>query len=157
MAVCAQPFRKGIHYETLPGMNAASTEKSSPLQPSECLFTLYHQDMEAARRFYGEHLGLALREATYDWYVGYWLNAECTVTLSISTSPDEYAQWGADGKGVVLDVFVSDVDAMYSDLSAKGVPFDHPPKDFPWGLRHARCVDPAGYRLNLTSYVPRTH
>ena len=129
------------------------TESDIPFQATECMITLYHSDMPAARHFYEEQLRLELREATYDWYVGYWLTPAHTITLSISSSPSENAQWGADGRGVVVDLVVADVDKTYGEISKRGVVFEHPPKDFPWGLRHAKFKDPAGYTLTITSYV----
>jgi len=129
------------------------TESDIPLQATECMITLYHSDMPAARHFYEDQLGLELREATYDWYVGYWLNPAHTITLSISSSPSENAQWGADGRGVVVDLVVADVDKTYRELLQRGVVFEHPPEDFPWGLRHAKFKDPAGYTLTITAYV----
>ena len=129
------------------------TESDNPLRAAECMLTLYHTDMPAARLFYEDQLGLELREATYDWYVGYWLTPAHTITLSISSSPTENAQWGADGRGVVVDFVVADVDKTYRELLQRGVVFEHPPKDFPWGLRHARFKDPAGYTLTITGYV----
>jgi len=122
-------------------------------QATECMITLYHSDMPAARHFYEDQLGLELREATYDWYVGYWLTPAHTITLSISSSPSENAQWGADGRGVVVDLVVADVDKTYGELLQRGIVFEHPPKDFPWGLRHAKFKDPAGYTLTITGYV----
>ena len=124
------------------------------LEASEILITLYHPDMAAARRFYEDTLGLELREATYEWYVGYWLNGEHSLTLGISSSPEEIEQWGADGRGLVFDFMVSDVDATYRSLLEQGVHFEHGPTDFPWGLRTAKFKDPAGYTLAISSYAP---
>ena len=124
------------------------------LGATEILTTLYHPDMAAARRFYEEQLGLELREVTYAWYVGYWLNDEHTLTLGISSSPEELAQWGADGRGVVLDFMIPNVDDTYRTLLERGVIFEHEPMDFPWGLRTAKFKDPAGYTLAISSYAP---
>ena len=123
------------------------------LGTTECLVTLYHRDMPAARAFYEGKLGLEIREVTYEWYVGYWVTPEHSVTLAISSSPSENEQWGADGRGVVFDFLVPDVDKTYQELTQHGVEFLHPPTDFPWGLRHAKFKDPAGYTLVITSYV----
>jgi lactoylglutathione lyase len=40
--------------------------------------------------------------------------------------------------------FVEDVDAVYADLSAKGVQFVRPPTDRAWGMRTAHFRDPEG-------------
>ena len=129
------------------------SERDSPLQSTECLVTLYHQDMSSARHFYEDKLGLELREVTYDWYVGYWLAPSHYTTLCISSSPSENEQWGAEGRGVVVDFMVADVDETHRQLLQRGVVFEHPPTDFPWGLRQAKFKDPAGYTLSISGYA----
>jgi catechol 2,3-dioxygenase-like lactoylglutathione lyase family enzyme len=124
------------------------------IAPSESFVILYHEDMPAARRFYEEILGLELREVTYEWFVGYWISDKHEMTLCISSSPEERAKWGAAGRGVVVDFVVSDVDGAYRHLVERGVLFDEPPTDKPWGLRTASLRDPAGYTLTITSYPP---
>ncbi len=74
------------------------------------------------------------------------------LTLCISSSPDEIAQYGEQGKGVVVDFVVDDVDQVFAELSDKGVDFDEAPCDEPWGLRTSTLRDPAGSGLTITSY-----
>jgi predicted enzyme related to lactoylglutathione lyase len=122
------------------------------IAPTESFVILYHEDMPAARRFYETVLGLEIREVTYDWFVGYWVSPKREMTLCISSSPEERARWGAGGKGVVIDFVVPDVDDAYARLVERGVEFQEPPTDMPWGLRTATFLDPAGYTLTITSY-----
>lgn len=122
----------------------------------ECFITLYHPDIAAARHFYEEMLGLEVREVTYEWYVGYWVTKDRSLTFAISSNPEENRQWGADGRGAVVDFVVEDVDKSYAELMQSGVVFETPPTDYPWGLRHARFKDPAGYTLCITGYAPET-
>jgi len=124
------------------------------ITPLESFVILYHEDMPAARLFYEGKLGLELREETYEWFVGYWVSSKHEMTLCVSSSPDERARWGAGGKGVVIDFVVVDVDTGYAHLVSQGVEFCEPPTDMPWGLRTATFLDPAGYTLSLTSYLP---
>jgi predicted enzyme related to lactoylglutathione lyase len=124
------------------------------IAPRESFVILYHEDMPAARHFYEDLLGLQLREVTYDWFVGYWISPRHEMTLCISTSPAERARWGAAGKGVMIDFVVPDVDESYRQLLDRGVRFVEPPMDQPWGLRTATLLDPAGYTLTITSYLP---
>ena len=129
------------------------TEPHRPLQVTESLITLYHSDMASARHFYEDLLGLEVREVTYDWYVGYWLTPSRSTTLCISSSPSENERWGAEGRGVVVDFMVADVDETHRKLLQRGVVFEHPPRDRPWGLRQAEFKDPGGYTLNISGYV----
>lgn len=48
------------------------------------------------------------------------------------------------GSRGLLAASVTDVDAAYDELKAKGVTFVRPPTDQPWGLRTAHFVDPEG-------------
>jgi lactoylglutathione lyase len=124
------------------------------IAPRESFVILYHEDMPVARHFYEDLLGLELREVTYEWFVGYWISPRHEMTLCISTSPAERARWGAGGKGVVIDFVVADVDKSYRQLLGRGVSFVEPPTDRPWGLRTAALLDPAGYTLTISSYLP---
>jgi uncharacterized glyoxalase superfamily protein PhnB len=122
------------------------------ISPTECFVIIYHEDMAAARVFYEEILGLQICEVTYDWFIGYWVTEKHEITLCISSSPDERRQWGASGKGVVIDFMVSNVDESYSRLASLGVNFIEPPMDKPWGLRTATLLDPAGYTLTISAH-----
>ncbi len=122
---------------------------------SESFVILYHEDMAAARAFYEGQLGLEVRQVIYDWFIGYWVSKKHEMTLCISTSPDEWKQWGSNGKGVVVDFVVPDVDTAYVHLAERGVGFVEPPTDKPWGLRTASLLDPAGYTITITSYLKR--
>lgn len=126
------------------------------ISPLESFVILYHPDMPAARSFYEGKLGLELREVTYEWFVGYWISSKHEMTLCISSSPEECARWGAQGKGVVVDFVVEDVDAAYQQLLNEGIQFVEPPTEKPWRLRTATFLDPAGYTLTITSY-PKGH
>lgn len=123
------------------------------ISPLESFVILYHEDMQAARRFYEGKLGLELREVTYEWFVGYWISSKHEMTLCISSNPEEHLRWGAAGKGVVIDFVVADVDATYQQLLSQGIDFVEPPMDMPWRLRTAMFQDPAGYTLSITSYL----
>jgi hypothetical protein len=54
----------------------------------------------------------------------------------------------------VIDFVVPDVDAAYALLTSRAAKFVEPPTDKPWGLRMATFLDPAGYTLMVTSYLP---
>jgi catechol 2,3-dioxygenase-like lactoylglutathione lyase family enzyme len=44
---------------------------------------------------------------------------------------------------------VHDVDEVYSSLRSKGVKFDDPPTNRPWGTRSAGFKDPEGYVVEI--------
>ena len=46
-----------------------------------------------------------------------------------------------------------DIDAMYADLSAKGVKFQGPPEDYEWNARCAYFTDPDGMLWELYAWL----
>ena len=54
-------------------------------------------------------------------------------------------------KEPTLYFMVKDVDRAYADLSAKGVPFEGPPADMPWGHRVVSTTDPEGRKVMLAT------
>jgi catechol 2,3-dioxygenase-like lactoylglutathione lyase family enzyme len=51
-------------------------------------------------------------------------------------------------------LIVDDVDALFREITARGVPVREPPEDPPWGGREMCVVDPDGNRLRFASPKP---
>lgn len=98
------------------------------------------EDMQAALRFYVDTLGFEKAE---------W-------------SGDEFANVGLDGGSIYLSlgdqgrggawvwIGVDDVEPLYEDLKARGVPILMPPTNFDWALE-MRVADPDGNVLRFGS------
>jgi predicted enzyme related to lactoylglutathione lyase len=54
-------------------------------------------------------------------------------------------------KEPTLYFMVRDVDKAYTELAAKGVQFEGPPADMPWGHRVVSTIDPEGRRVMLAT------
>ena len=54
-------------------------------------------------------------------------------------------------KEPTLYLMVKDVDRAYANLSTKGVQFEGPPADMPWGHRVVSTMDPEGRRVTLAT------
>ncbi|TMI30877.1 hypothetical protein E6H28_05190 [Candidatus Bathyarchaeota archaeon] len=50
---------------------------------------------------------------------------------------------------VEVHLEVNDVDKVYSSLKSKGVKFDGPPANRPWGTRSAGFKDPEGFVVEI--------
>jgi uncharacterized glyoxalase superfamily protein PhnB len=50
---------------------------------------------------------------------------------------------------VEVHLEVNDVDEVYSSLKSKGVKFNDPPANRPWGTRSAGFKDPEGYVVEI--------
>ncbi|HUP24423.1 MAG TPA: VOC family protein [Thermoanaerobaculia bacterium] len=46
-------------------------------------------------------------------------------------------------------IVVGDLDGLYREIVAKGVPVAEPPEDTPWGTREMNVIDPDGNRLRF--------
>jgi uncharacterized glyoxalase superfamily protein PhnB len=110
------------------------------------------KDTEAARAFYGRHLGA---KVVFDcgWYV--------TLRLGGADGPEVSFATPHGGQGTIvppgavsLYVEVDDVDAEFERVRATGAPLAAPPSDKPWGDRSFELVDPAGVRVYLFSPRP---
>jgi catechol 2,3-dioxygenase-like lactoylglutathione lyase family enzyme len=111
-------------------------------------------DLDAARRFYGESLGLELRDES-----PYALVAQVSGTMLRITAVDE----PASAPYTVLGWAVPDIEATVDDLTARGVRFtryegmDQDPRAIwtaPGGAKIAWFLDPDGNNLSVTQFVP---
>jgi catechol 2,3-dioxygenase-like lactoylglutathione lyase family enzyme len=109
------------------------------------------QDPEAVRRFYVETLGFAnaIAPAGQPFFTVFMTPSASAwfMTPSGDQAPES---WQPPGEPV-LYAFVEDVDRAHAALAAKGVVFDQPPRDMPWGHRVAILRDPEGRRICLAT------
>lgn len=109
---------------------------------------LYVPQLEAAAQFYGELLGLplALDQGTCRIYR---LAAQSYLGLCQREGIDS-----APKTGVIVTLLSPEVDAWYAYLSARGVPFEQPPKlNATYGIYHCFLRDPAGYLVEIQRFL----
>lgn len=104
---------------------------------------LWVDDLAAARRFYGEALGLA-QLWEQPTAIGYDVGVTLIVELDGGDAGEDLV-----GRFAGLSLEVDDMDAAHADLTAKGVVFVSPPARMPWGGVLAHFKDPAGNVLTL--------
>lgn len=104
-------------------------------------------------RFYVDTLGLPVVGS----FAGYRIVFIAVGSVTIELEEDLEADEGRAGRGWQhLALEVADVDAAYADLTARGVPFDQPPANFPDYAPRARNAffrDPDGNALELFQWV----
>jgi catechol 2,3-dioxygenase-like lactoylglutathione lyase family enzyme len=106
--------------------------------------TLWVRDVGVARDWYAHNLGL--RDVA---------RREHFVLMGTDDAPRLGLREGeplADAARVHLHFDVPDVDALYDALRGRGVPFESPPTNKPWGFRIAVLRDPDGHTVEL--YTP---
>lgn len=106
--------------------------------------TLPARDMDATLAFF-DRLGFRL-VARYGEYGGaYAILARADLEL-------HFFEHGAiDPKQNYAGCYirVEDVDGLYAELVANGVPIPHGPDDKPWGMREFAVLDPCGNLLRI--------
>jgi catechol 2,3-dioxygenase-like lactoylglutathione lyase family enzyme len=102
-------------------------------------------DMDAARRFYGEVLGLDIL-MDMGWIATYGCGETMTVQMS-------FMEQGGSGTPVPdLSIEVDDVDATLEGMKRAGFAVEYGPADEPWGVRRFYVRDPFGRLVNVLQH-----
>jgi predicted enzyme related to lactoylglutathione lyase len=97
-------------------------------------------DMDKAVKFHRDVLGLALKFESPDW--SEFVTGETTLALHPASEKNPAGK-------VELGFTVSDVEAFYREMSAKGVLFSMPPKKQDFGGVLAQFVDSEGAHCSV--------
>jgi predicted enzyme related to lactoylglutathione lyase len=134
---------------------AAPRKPAMPASPPSAIGMMSHHldytthDLGAVRRFYTEVLGFS--KFNHDPNMNY-LYVETGTSSSVGFMPPmEDMGTPSPAKEPTLYFIVEDVDGVYASLSAKGVMFEGPPADMPWGHRVIRTADPEGRVVMLAT------
>ncbi len=102
-------------------------------------------DVTAAKRFYGDILGLDLL-MDFGWIATYGSQEKMNVQLSFMT------EGGSGAPAPDLSIEVDDVDAALARMQDAAVPIVYGPADEPWGVRRFFVRDPFGNLLNILQH-----
>ena len=103
-------------------------------------------DVAAAKRFYGDVLGLDLL-MDQGWIATYGSSAEMSVQISFA------AQGGSDTPVPDISIEVDDLDAALLRVRAAGFAVEYGPAVEPWGVRRFYTRDPFGKLVNILAHV----
>lgn len=109
---------------------------------------IWVNDMDAARRFYGETLGLKPRW-DYGAVVGFEVGEPDGPQFIVELDDRSHDEESLVGRFVGCSLSVDDIEAIYGELVAKGVQFLGPPEKQPWRGTLAHFKDPSGNTLTL--------
>lgn len=102
-------------------------------------------DIEGAREFYADYLGLSAESFNLGWVARLGTPDE-RVHLQLvtrdATAPEDS----------VASISVDDIDAAYAQARERGYEIVHPLTDEPWGLRRFLVRAPDGNVLNINSH-----
>ena len=103
-------------------------------------------DVAAARRFYGDVLGLDV-VMDHGWITTYGAPAQMSVQVSIA------AEGGSGTPVPDLSIEVDDLDAALEGMRAAGFAIEYGPADEPWGVRRFHVRDPLGKLVNILGHL----
>ena len=108
---------------------------------------IYSVDLARGLEFYRDMLGFQV----VDEYPGVYVRlrspgSNTTIALHLV---DRGMRMDPSWEGLRLYFEVKKLDAVCKELFDKGVVFLQPPKDMPWGWRHAYLRDPDGHEISL--------
>jgi len=113
-------------------------------------------DVAATVRFYRDNFRFKpLFEA--DWYVHLQSEEDETVNLAVLDQTHETIPEAGRGKGVgglLLNFEVEDVDAVYEEALANGLPILQAVRDEDFGQRHFITRDPNGVLIDVIKPIP---
>jgi predicted enzyme related to lactoylglutathione lyase len=102
-------------------------------------------DVEAAKSFYTDYLGLRIEEFNMGWVARYTspdTGANVQLVTRDATSPDDS----------VISVQTDDVDGAYEEARQLGYEIVHPITTEPWGVRRFLVRAPDGNIVNVVRH-----
>ena len=126
----------------------SETKEMNPWPKGISAITLFVEDLESTKQFYGKVFGLPVvfedNNSTVFKFGDTLVNLLKITEAQGLIEPAKVASHEA-GSRFVFTIPVDDVDAMCAELTAHGVKLLNGPMDRPWGIRTASFVDPGGH------------
>ena len=126
----------------------SETKEMNPWPKGISAITLFVEDLESTKKFYGKVFGLPVvfedNNSTVFKFADTLVNLLKITEAQGLIEPAKVASHEA-GSRFVFTITVDDVDAMCAELTTRGVKLLNGPMDRPWGIRTASFVDPGGY------------
>jgi catechol 2,3-dioxygenase-like lactoylglutathione lyase family enzyme len=104
--------------------------------------TLWVQAYDDCLAFYRDQLGLPL-EAADENFAQFTTQGTHLYLHRLGSAPPLREH------SLEIHFEVPDVDEAYESLLERGVRFDSPPANMPWGTRMAACRDPEGFHVEI--------
>jgi predicted enzyme related to lactoylglutathione lyase len=102
-------------------------------------------EIDAAKRFYTDYLGLSTEEFDMGWVARY-TSPETGVSVQLVTKD------ASAPEDSVMSVHTDDVDAAYAEARAAGYEIVYPLTTEPWGVRRFFVRAPDGNVLNIVRH-----
>ena len=102
-------------------------------------------DVEAAKSFYADYLGMSTEEFNMGWVARYTSpdsGAKVQLVTRDATAPED----------PVISIHVDDVEGAYEDAQKRGYEIVHPLTTEPWGVRRFFVRAPDGNVINIVHH-----
>jgi predicted enzyme related to lactoylglutathione lyase len=109
------------------------------------LTNLHVADLDEAKGFYSDFLGLDTEEFNLGWVARYSSpdkKASVQLVTGDATAPEDSA----------MSVTTDDVDAAYAEAQERGIEIVHPLTTEPWGVRRFFVRAPDGTVINIVNH-----
>jgi len=116
------------------------------MQVKRIVANIQASDLAAARRFYGDALGLDVL-MDLGWIATYGSGEKALTQISVMT------QGGSDTPVPDISIEVDDVDEALQRMKDGGFPIVYGPADEPWGVRRFYVRDPFGRLVNIVAHA----
>jgi catechol 2,3-dioxygenase-like lactoylglutathione lyase family enzyme len=103
-------------------------------------------DPAAARRFYGDLLGLELM-MDMGWIATYGSKQKMSIQLSVAS------EGGSGAATPDLSIEVDDLDQALKRMRGAGLAIEYGPAEEPWGVRRFFVRDPFGKLVNILCHA----
>jgi predicted enzyme related to lactoylglutathione lyase len=125
--------------------SAALTDKEKHMQATKVMANLRVADIEAAKSFYADYLGLTNEEFNMGWVARY-TSADRRAVVQLVTRDETAAE------DSVISVCTDDIDAAYAEARKLGYEIVHPLSTEAWGLRRFFVRAPDGNVINIVNH-----
>lgn len=102
-------------------------------------------DIETAKGFYTDYLGLSVEEFNMGWVARY-TSPDTGVNVQLVTSD------AAAAESPAISVLIDDVEAAYAEAQARGYQIVHPLATEQWGVRRFFVRAPDGTVINMVHH-----
>jgi predicted enzyme related to lactoylglutathione lyase len=141
-----KPARRAVARRTAARQAPPAPPSAIGLLNQHMDYTTY--DLDGVRRFYTELLGFG--QFSLDAGMNY-LMVRTGTSSSLGFMPPMPGMEASPPKEPGLYFMVEDVDRAHAELVSRGVSFEKPPEDMPWGHRVAITRDPEGRLVYLAT------
>jgi predicted enzyme related to lactoylglutathione lyase len=115
------------------------------MQATKVMANLRVADIEAAKSFYADYLGLTNEEFNMGWVARY-TSADRRAVVQLVTRDETAAE------DSVISVCTDDIDAAYAEARKLGYEIVHPLSTEAWGLRRFFVRAPDGNVINIGNH-----